>query len=102
MQQLQKIREADPIKWIDTINVCTEKIAEIYSGICKFGVLEAKLNEDAKDMLIQTTNTYAQTLCGDIATKKAQAWKYFQNIMMSDGISKNQKNSTDIWVTEVK
>ncbi|MBC7503938.1 hypothetical protein H7169_03125, partial [Candidatus Gracilibacteria bacterium] len=36
------------------------------------------------------------------ANKKIQGWKYLQNIMMSDGISKNQKNSTDKWATEVK
>ncbi len=102
MQQLQKNREADPIKWIETINICTEKIVNIYSGICTFGILEAKLNENIENQRIQTTNVYPQTLCTNLANKKAQWWRYFQNIMMSDGISKNQKNSTDTWATEVK
>lgn len=102
MRQLQKTREPNPAIWIETIKNCTEKIASIYDNICTFWVLESKLNEGWGIPIITTTNTYPQVLCRDTANKKIQWWKYLQNIMMSDGISKNQKNSTDKWATEVK
>ncbi len=102
MKQLQKTREPDPIKWIDTINSCTNTIQKIYSQICEFGALESKLNEDKTKPYITTTNAYPQVLCGELANRKIAWWQYLQKILMSDGINKNQKNSTDTWVTSVK
>ncbi len=102
MRQLQKTREADPVKWVESINSCTEKIQGIYSQICGFGTLESKLNENKDKLHITTTNAYPQTLCSDLASKKIAWWQYLQKILMSDDINKNQKNSTDTWVTEVK
>lgn len=102
MVNLQKKREADPGKWTETIRGCTDKIANIYKNICNFGTLETLLNADPKEPIITTTNTYPQALCTDLARKKVQGWYYLQTIFMSDGISKNQKNSTDKWATTVK
>jgi hypothetical protein len=101
MRKLQETREADPIMWIVNIRSCTEKIQSIYAGICGFGAIETILNEGSKQY-ISTTNTYPQTLCAATAMRKIQGWYYLQSILMSDGISKNQKNSTDKWITEVK
>ncbi len=102
MKKLQATREADPIKWTDTINSCTETMRSIYSRICGFGTLEAKLNKNKDKLYITTTNTYPQTLCTDLAARKIAGWQYLQKILMSDGIYKNQKNSTDTWITQVK
>jgi hypothetical protein len=70
MKQLQKTREADPSKWLQIINTCTEKITGIYSQICGFGTLEARLNANKDTLYITTTNAYPQTLCSDLASKK--------------------------------
>ena len=102
MKTLQKAREADPIKWTEANNSCSEKIQNIYTQICGFGTLEARLNENKDTPYITTTNTYPQSLCSDLARKKIAGWQYLQKILMSDGINKNQKNSTDTWVTQVK
>jgi hypothetical protein len=101
MRKLQEIRESDPIMWIANIRSCTEKIQSIYASICGFGAIETILNEGTKKY-ISTTNAYPQSLCSATAMKKIQGWYYLQSILMSDSISKNQKNSTDKWVTEVK
>ncbi len=102
MKQLQKTREADPNKWLATINSCTDTIQGIYTQICGFGSIEAQLNEDRDKIYIATTATYPQTLCTDLAIRKIQWWYYLQTILASDGINKNQKNSTDTWITQVK
>lgn len=102
MKTLQKTREADLNKWLEKINSCTEKITGIYTQICGFGTLESRLNEDKTKLYITTTNTYPQTICSDLANKKIAGWKYLQQILMADGINKNQKNSTDIWINGVK
>jgi hypothetical protein len=70
MKQLQNTRESDPTRWIETIRSCTDQIRVIYSQICGFGTLEARLNTDKNKLYITSTNTYPQTLCTDIATKK--------------------------------
>ncbi len=102
MKILQKTREADINKWLEKINSCTEKITGIYTQICGFGTLESRLNEDKTKLYITTTNTYPQTICSDLASKKIAGWKYLQQILMADGINKNQKNSTDVWINGVK
>ena len=101
MKILVQNREPDPTKWIETLNVCREKITQIYTSICTFGYLESKLKDD-KGNLIRTTNAYPQWLCMTRAKQKLQWWDYLQNILMADGIAKNQKNSTDAWATDVK
>ena len=55
--QLQKNREADPVKWINSINTCNEKIKNIYTNICQFGTLEKILNSDSSKPIITNTNT---------------------------------------------
>jgi hypothetical protein len=70
MKKLQKTREADPIKWVETIRSCTEKMRDIYSQICGFSTIEARLNEDKDKLYITSTNTYPQELCIDLASKK--------------------------------
>ena len=102
MVNLQKKREADPVKWTETIRSCTDKITNIYKNICGFWTLETLLNSDTNELIIKTTNAYPQLLCTDLARKKVQGWYYLQTIFMSDGIAKNQKNSTDKWATTVK
>jgi len=72
MESLTKKREADPVKWTETIRSCTDKITGIYRNICGFGAIESKLNEDANDLMITTTNVYPQLLCADLARKKVQ------------------------------
>ena len=72
MKTLQKTREADINKWLETINSCTEKITSIYTQICGFGAIEAQLNEDRDKIYISTTNVYPQTLCTDLAIRKIQ------------------------------
>lgn len=59
MKILVQNREPDPTKWIETLNVCREKITQIYTSICTFGYLESKLKDD-KGNLIRTTNAYPQ------------------------------------------
>lgn len=102
MQELQKNREPDPTKWIENIRSCTDKITSIYDNICNFWVLEKRLNENKDKIYIKTTSTYPQDLCKSLAKKKIQWWYNLGTIMMSDGIAKNKKNSTDKWATEVK
>lgn len=102
MQELQKNREPDPTKWMENIRSCTDKIASIYDKICSFWSLEKVLNENKDKIYIQTTNTYPQELCRVLAKKKKEGWYNLGTIMMSDGIAKNKKNSTDTWVTEIK
>lgn len=101
MKELKKSREPDPTKWTEAIDVCQGHIKSIYDNICKFGVIESRLNAWEKEY-IKNTSVYPQTLCSDLTNKKINAWRYLQYIIMSDGISKNQKNSTDKWITEVK
>lgn len=72
MKTLQKTREADPIKWIESINSCSERMTEIYSQICGFGTLEARLNDNKDKLYIKSTTTYPQTLCTDLASRKIQ------------------------------
>lgn len=102
MRKLQEKREPNPTVWQDAIEKCTATIKKAYDDICQFGALEAILNTDSKNPVIDTTSVYPQSLCQVRATQKIQGWRYLQYIMMSDSISKNQKNSTDKWVTEVK
>ncbi len=102
MRDLQKIRIANPTEWVETIRKCTDKIQETYAKICEFWVIESRLNEDKDAQYIVTTNVYPQALCTNLATRKIQWWYYLQSIIASDSIAKNQQNSTDTWVTEVK
>lgn len=102
MQQLSKKREPDPTKWIEEIHECTEKIKSIYDNICSFWTIETRLNEKKDKQYIITTNAYPQELCRLLAKKKTLGWYYMGTIMMSDGIAKNHKNSTDKWIGEVK
>lgn len=102
MHDLQKLRIANPTEWVETIRLCTNKIEEKYSKICEFGTIESRLNEKKDEKYILTTNVYPQSLCDDLAKRKIQWWYYLQSIIASDSINKNQKNSTDVWVTEVK
>jgi hypothetical protein len=103
MQELQKKRYADSTIWITEIRACTDNIADIYNNICQFGTLESIINgTDPTKSIINRTNTYPQELCQNRAKSKTQWWYYLETILMADGISKNQKNSTDKWVTEVK
>lgn len=102
MQKLSKKREPDPTKWIEEIHQCTEKIRSIYDNICSFWTIEKRLNENKEKQYIITTNAYPQKLCRMLAEKKSLGWYYMWTIMMSDGIAKNQKNSTDKWIGTVK
>lgn len=102
MQELQKSREPDPTKWIENIRSCTEKIKDIYSNICRFWTLDARLNENIAKQYVVYTSDYPEELCKPLADKKSQWWYNLGVIMMSDGIYKNKKNSTDKWATEVK
>ena len=102
MRKLQEKREPSPTVWEDAIDKCTAKIKTAYDDICQFGALEATLYTDPNNKIIVTTRPYPQSLCQVRATQKLQWWRYLQYIMMSDSISKNQKNSTDKWITEVK
>jgi len=94
-------REPNSTKWIETMNVCREKIQYTYASICAFWTLESKLKDGDKN-LIHTTDAYPQSLCITRAKQKLQWWDYLQKILMADGIAKNHKNSTDAWATEVK
>lgn len=102
MQKLQKNREPDPTIWIENIRSCTDTIDGIYENICEFNTLTRIINEDKDKQYIITLGHYPQELCSPLAQKKAQWWYNLATIMMSDGIAKNKKNSTDKWVTEVK
>lgn len=102
MQQLQKNREPDPTKWIEDIHQCTEKIKSIYDNICNFNTLNARLNENKDKQYIISVYAFPQTLCKPLAEKKTLGWYYMGTIMMSDGIAKNHKNSTDTWTNEIK
>lgn len=102
MQELQKTREPDPTKWIENINACQKKISNIYYGICSFRTLTIRINENPAKQYILDTTAYPQELCNALAARKIQWWYNLGTIMMSDGISKNKKNSTDKWATEVK
>jgi hypothetical protein len=102
MRKLQSTREPNPTVWQDTIEKCSANIRKSYSTICQFGALESILNGNPESPVINTTNLYPQSLCEVRAAQKLQGWRYLQYILMSDGISKNQKNSTDKWVTEIK
>ncbi len=103
MLRLQQKRVADPTQWIKEIRSCTDLIGEIYTHLCAFGTLETRINgDDPSKYLLTRTTTYPQELCQIRASAKTQGWYYLETILMSDSISKNQKNSTDSWATEVK
>lgn len=103
MSKLQTIRGVEnPNIWEDAIEKCTATIKKSYDDICQFGALETILNTDPKNPVIDNSTVYPQSLCQVRASQKIQGWRYLQYIMMSDSISKNQKNSTDKWITEVK
>lgn len=102
MKKLQTTREADPTKWVENIRVCSEKIQATYAQICAFGTIENILNSDPKKLYISTTMAYPQELCRLMVTKKVEWWYKLGTILMGDGIAKNQQNSKDVWITEVK
>lgn len=102
MQELRKNREPDPEKWIENIDSCTKKIEDIYDNICKFWTLDLRINENIAKQYIVDTTAYPQELCYPLAARKIKWWRNVAKIMMSDGIYKNKKNSTDKWATEVK
>jgi hypothetical protein len=102
MKKLQENRDPDPAKWVENIRTCSDKIKERYAQICAFGTIENILNTDSKKPYITTTMAYPQELCSIMANKKIEWWYKLWTILMGDGIAKNQQNSKDIWVTEVK
>lgn len=103
MLKLQESREADPIMWVANIRECTDNIAKIYNDMCEFGVIESVMNgEDPEDRIITSIDTYPQELCQNRARAKIQGWYYLETIFMADSINKNQQNSTDRWITEIK
>jgi hypothetical protein len=88
---------------MDDIDKCMINIANIYDNMCKFGIIESVLNgEDPKDNIIVSTKTYPQELCQNRARAKVRGWYYLATIFMSDSINKNQQNSTDVWITDIK
>jgi hypothetical protein len=102
LKKLQSNRESDQAKWVVNIRECSDRIKVVYNNICKFGTLESKLNEDTKKPYIVTTMAYPQELCTLVANKKIDAEYKMATILMGDGIAKNQQNSKDVWITEVK
>jgi hypothetical protein len=72
MRKLQEKREPSPTVWQDAMDKCTAKIKIAYDDICKFGALEAILNTDPDNPLVDTTKLYPQSLCQVRATQKLQ------------------------------
>lgn len=102
MKKLQANRDADPTKWVVNIRECTDKIKTIFDTICWFGKIESKLNEDKTKPYITSTMAYPQELCAITANKKLEGNYKMATMLMGDGIAKNQQNSKDVWITEVK
>ncbi len=103
MLKLQENREANLNVWMNSIRECTDSIGKIYTDMCEFGVIESVLNgEDPEDKIVTSIDTYPQELCQNRAKAKIQGWYYLETIFMADSINKNQQNSTDRWITEIK
>jgi hypothetical protein len=105
MKKLQDTRNSDPVTWQSQISSCTEKIRDIYTNICDFGVIEGKLNawkEKPDTTSIISTNVYPQQLCRELTTKKVEWWFFMQSMIASTNVTKTQKNSTDKWMDTVK
>lgn len=109
MCDLREMREKDPTKWTEDIRKKIEKTSteenrpfgERYREVCNFSYVASRVNTKEKEW-ITSTETYPQTICQDLADKKALAWSHMGNILMTEGVSKSWQNDKDIFVEAVK
>jgi hypothetical protein len=51
---------------------------------------------------IDSSSTYPQSICRDLATKKTKSWDTLGNILMAQGVPKAIQNDKDSFLEKVK
>ena len=109
MCDLREMREKDPTKWTEDIRKKIEitskqenvPFGERYKNVCDFSYVSSRVNTEEKTW-INSTETYPQTICEWIATKKVIAWTSMGNILMTEWVAKSWQNDKDTFVDTVK
>ncbi len=106
MCMIRESRKQDAVAWTEDMRKAIEIMSENSFGqrfldICTTWYVESHINTDTKTW-ISNTDTYPQSICREIAIKKAQAWYNVAKILMGEWIAKGNQNDKDVFMNTVK